>query len=234
MRAAPAAGKFVSEPAVNLQEPEEETLVRRAQEGDLDAFEDLTNRYEKRVYSVAYRILRDAHEAEDVAQETFMSALEGLPRFRRESSFGSWLLRIATHAALKALRKRRRLDAAPLDCEEEDCIELDRLPLPETVAVWQRSPEELAQNREAMRLIEKALAELDDKRRIVFVLRDMEGLSVRETADILGISEGNVKVRLLRARLELRERLTKWFGDPRRKISLKNHRHGSSGAAGAN
>lgn len=196
--------------------------MTRAQQGDLEAFEELVRGHEKRVYALALRMLRHPQDAEDLTQQTFLSALENLEGFRGEASFGTWLMRIATHAALKVLRKRAGLDTVSLD-EATDPDPEGRIPRPEFIADWKESPEQLVRRRETRQLIEQALAELDEKHRLVFLLRDVEGFSVRETAQILGISEANVKVRLLRARLALRERLTRWFGDPVR--SRRPHRH---------
>jgi RNA polymerase sigma-70 factor (ECF subfamily) len=176
-------------------------LVRCAKNGDLPAFEELVSRHERRVYSLAYRMLANSHDAEDVTQQTFLSALEHLNDFREESSFSTWLMRIAGHAGLKIIRKRKGLPTESLD-----------IPHPEFIAVWMDSPAKLAQQNETGKLIEDALAELDEKHRLVFLLRDVEGLSVKETAEATGLSEANIKVRLLRARLQLRERLTRLFG----------------------
>lgn len=198
-------------------------LVRRAKAGDLPAFEELTSRHEGRVYALALRILRNEHDAEDVTQQTFLSALENLAGFREEAQFRTWLLRIATHAALKVIRKRRGLETVSLDEAASPDADADHPPHPEYIADWRETPERLVQNRETRRLIEEALAELDEKYRLVFLLRDVQGLSVRETAEVLGLSEVNVKVRLLRARLQLRERLTRAFGDPARRLAPHAH-----------
>jgi RNA polymerase sigma-70 factor, ECF subfamily len=176
-------------------------LVARAKAGDLPAFEELVSRYERRVYSLAYRMLANQHDAEDVTQQAFISALEHLADFREESSFATWLMRITSHAALKIIRKRKGLPTEPLE-----------IPHPEFIATWKESPARLVQQNETGKLIESALAELDEKHRLVFLLRDVEGLSVQETAEATGLTEANVKVRLLRARLQLRERLTRLFG----------------------
>ncbi len=199
-------------------------LVVRAQDGELAAFEELVRRHEASVYSLARRILQNEHDAEDVAQQAFVSALEHLGGFRREAAFGTWIQRIATHAALKVIRKRRGLDTTSLEASTESA---DDGPVahPEYVADWSASPETLVHQRETRRIIETALAALEEKYRLVFVLRDVEGLSVRETAELLGLSEVNVKVRLLRARLQLRERLTRVFGDPSRRVSAADHSH---------
>lgn len=206
-----------------LQALDDAELVRRAKAGELPAFEALTARHEQRVYALALRMLHNEHDAEDVTQQTFLSALENLAGFREEARFSTWLLRIATHAALKVLRKRRGLDVVSLDEATRPDPDTDHIPHPEYIADWRESPERLVQNRETRRLIEDALAELDEKHRLVFLLRDVQGLSVRETAEVLGLTEANVKVRLLRARLQLRERLTRAFGDPARRLTPHAH-----------
>lgn len=198
--------------------PPDAELVRRAKAGDLAAFEELVNRHERRIYTLALRIVQNPHDAEDVTQQAFISALEGLAKFREEASFATWLNRIATFAALKIIRKRKGLDTISFDAATEPREEYDAVPLPEFIADWRDSPEELVERNETRRLLEAALAQLDEKHRLVFLLRDVEGLSVRETAEALGLSEANVKVRLLRARLQLREDLTRRFGDPARQL----------------
>jgi len=188
-------------------------LVNRAKAGDLSAFELLITRYERPVYSLALRILRHEQDAEDATQQTFLSLLEHLEGFREEASFSTWLLRIATHAALKVLRKRKGLDTVSWEEATESAEGHDAIPHPEFVADWRQSPEQLVRQNEVQRLLDEALARLDEKHRLVFLLRDLEGLSVKETAEALGLSEANVKVRLLRARLQLREHLTRVLGD---------------------
>jgi RNA polymerase sigma-70 factor (ECF subfamily) len=193
-------------------------LVRRAKAGELDAFETLTNRHERRVYSLALRMLRHKQDAEDVTQQAFLSAVEHLAGFREEASFSTWLLRIATHAALKIIRKRKGLNTVSLEEVTEGSESVNSVPHPEFIADWRQSPEQLVQLNETRRLLDEALAQLDEKHRLVFLLRDVEGLSIKETAETLGLSEANVKVRLLRARLQLREQLTRAFGDPQTRI----------------
>ncbi len=199
-------------------------LVQRAQAGDLDAFEVLTNRYEQRVYSLALQMLRQQQDAEDVTQQTFLSALENLNGFRGEASFSTWLLRIAAHAALKIIRKRKGLETVSLEATTEPSDNAETIPHPEYIADWRQSPEELVHRNEIQRLLDEALARLDEKHRLVFLLRDVEGLSVKETAEALGLSEANTKVRLLRARLQLREILTRTLGDPGRRLA-PGHQH---------
>ena len=200
-------------------------LVFRAKAGDLDAFEALTNRYEQRVYGLAMRMLRQEHDAEDVTQQTFLSVLENLEGFRGEASFSTWVLRIASHAALKIIRKRKGLNTVSLEEATEPSDDLNSIPHPEFIADWRQSPEHLVERNEVRRLLDDALTRLDEKHRLVFLLRDVEGLSVRETAEALELSEGNVKVRLLRARLQLREDLTRVLGDPARQLVRSHHHH---------
>jgi RNA polymerase sigma-70 factor (ECF subfamily) len=199
--------------------------VARAKAGDLDAFEALTTRYEQRVYSVALRMLRHEQDAEDVTQQTFLSALENLNGFRGDASFATWLLRIATHAALKVIRKQKGLDTVSLEEATEEADDYATIPHPEYIADWRQSPATLVPKNEIQRLLEDALAKLDEKHRPVFLLRDVEGLSVKETAAALGLSEANTKVRLLRARLQLREQLTRTLGDPARQVMRVPHDH---------
>ncbi len=212
------------------QEISDDALIKRARTGDLEAFEALTTRHESRVYSVALRVLRHPQDAEDVTQQTFMSVLENLHSFRGEAAFSTWLLRIATYAALKILRKRRGLDTVSLDAPPDDGEE-GGLPMPEYIADWRQSPEQLVEQNETRRLLEDALGQLDEKHRLVFLLRDVEGLSIQETAEALGLSQANVKVRLLRARLELRERLTRVLGNDSRRVPPHRHPHSETGPA---
>ena len=200
-------------------------LVHRAQAGDLAAFEALVSRHEERVYSLALRMLRHEQDAEDVTQQTFLAALESLAGFRGEASFATWLLRIASHAALKVIRKRRGLAFISLEAVTEPAEEFGPIPHPEFIADWRWSPEQLVEQHETRRLLEEALARLDEKHRLVFLLRDVAGLSIRETAAALGLSEANTKVRLLRARLQLREELTQELGDPATRLTPGHHEH---------
>ncbi len=200
-------------------------LIRRARGGEWEAFETLVNRLEPRVLTLCMRLLRHRQDAEDATQQTFIKVMENLDRFREESSVATWVLRIATNHALTMLRKRRperhvRLDATP----SADGSEVP-LPHPQYIAQWKDNPAELAQRSEVRRLLEEALGDLDEKYRVVFTLRDVQEFSTRETAELLGISESNVKVRLLRARLQLRERLTGTLGDELTRVDGAAHEH---------
>jgi len=207
------------------QEPvlTDEQLVEKARDGDYRAFELLVNRHERRVFLLAQRIVRRLHDAEEVVQQTFLSMLEHLQDFRGESTFSTWLLRIATNHALGLLRREAIRATVPLSGGSHESEDSEGLPKPQYIAEWHESPEEILSRKETRDLVEQALQQLDDKYRLVFVLRDIEGLSTAETAQILNLSEANVKVRLLRARLMLREKLTELFGDPNRVFAPHSH-----------
>ncbi len=197
-------------------------LVGQAKAGDFAAMETLLGKYEHQVYGVARRIVQQHEDAEEVTQQTFLSVIEHLGEFREEAQFRTWLLRIATNHALGLLRKRAVRSTVSLDqAESPDTYE--GIPRPEFIAVWHDRPEELAARREVRQHIDEALAALDDKYRAVFVLRDIEQCSTRETADVLGLTVQTVKVRLLRARLMLRERLTRLFGDKSTRVAPHDH-----------
>lgn len=206
-----------------MDDPTETELLRQAKGGDFSAFQELADRLQPRVYGLAYRILGQAQDAEDATQQTFLALIEHIADFRQESSLATWVLRIATNHALKILRKKRTVKMIAMsDMGSEEGY--GDVPHPEFIAPWSRTAEEIAQDAEVQAELEKGLEGLDEKYRLVFVLRDIEGLSVRETAEALGLTESSVKVRLLRARLALRERLTKKFGDASQAM-IPDHKH---------
>jgi RNA polymerase sigma-70 factor (ECF subfamily) len=156
--------------------------------------------------------------------------IEHLEDFREESTVAAWVLRIAANHALKILRRERIL---PMHSYEEAAQEsFASLPHPSYIARWRNDPADLAQDAEVRRLVDEALAELDDTYRLVFVLRDIQGLSTEETAQALDLTPSNVKVRLMRARLQLRERLTRALGDPATRL-IPDHHHGEDQQAEA-
>ncbi len=183
------------------------SLVQAAQHGDKRAFGQLVERYEQRVYNLARKMMRDPQDAEDVLQETFISVYRNLGNFHGDSSFSTWLYRIATNASLMKIRARKEptlsLDE-PIESEDGDN-------LPREIVDWAITPEEALLNGETRMQMDAAIATLPETLRAVFVLRDIEGLSVQETADVLSISVPNVKTRLHRARLLLRESLSAYF-----------------------
>jgi RNA polymerase sigma-70 factor (ECF subfamily) len=207
--------------------PSDVLLVHRAKAGEYDAFELLVGRHERRLFALAQGILRSREDAQDAVQKGLLAAVEHLKDFREEASFGTWVTRIVTNQSLELLRSRKLRAAVPYDESGADGDE-PGLPPPRVIARWKDTPEELATRAETARVIGEALEALDEKHRTVFLLRDVEGRSVAETARALGLSEVNVKVRLMRARLKLREHLTRVFGDPARNLSA-DHPSGSVG-----
>ncbi len=206
-----------------LETETEQELLRRAKRGDFEAFQKIVEQLQPRVYGLTFRMLRQAQDAEDATQQTFVSLIEHLHEFREESTLATWVLRIASNHALKILRKKRTVTMLQMSAlAKEDSY--GELPHPEFIAPWSQPPDEIIQREETKAAIDKALAELDDKYRLVFILRDIEGLSVRETAQLLELTESTVKVRLLRARLALRELLTRQFGDAEQAI-IPDHKH---------
>jgi len=206
-----------------LKKPTDLELLRLAKTGDFNAFQQLIRELQPRVYGLAFRILRQAEDAEDATQQAFLALIEHIEDFREESSVATWVMKIASNHALKILRKKRGLHMVSMS-EMNSGDSYEDMPHPEFIAPWSEPPDEIAQRAEVQQEIDKALLELDEKYRLVFILRDVEGLSVRETAEAMELTESTVKVRLLRARLALRERLTKKFGDSAQAI-LPDHKH---------
>lgn len=186
---------------------DESSLLARARAGDGDAFSDLVKRYERRIYRLAKNITRHDEDAEDVLQEAFLKAYEHLNRFQGNSAFYTWLVRIAVNEALMKLRKRKSDRTVPLD----EPIDLGEDIMQREIAVWEDNPEQRYSQEEMQKILDDAVDGLKPDFRTVFVLRDIEELSTEETAETLGISVPAVKSRLLRARLALREKLTKQF-----------------------
>ncbi|MCC6507680.1 MAG: sigma-70 family RNA polymerase sigma factor [Pirellulaceae bacterium] len=207
-----------------LQRPAERELLQRAKTGDFTAFQELVAQLQPRVYGLAFRILQQVQDAEDTVQQTFLSLIEHIGEFREESSIATWVLKIASNHALKILRKKRGLQVTSMHAVDPD-DRYDSVPHPEFISPWSKTPEEIAEQSEVHDELERALSQLNEKYRSVFVLRDVEGLSVKETAEALELTESTVKVRLLRARLALREQLTRKFGDPQR-VMIPDHNHG--------
>jgi RNA polymerase sigma-70 factor (ECF subfamily) len=210
-----------------MDAPEEKQLVLAAKGGDLAAFEALVARHERRIYGLARRLTGSDADAQDVTQQAFIAAIRGLASFRGEAGFGTWLTTIAANTAIKHLRKRRGLPTTSLDV----AVSADgdsAAPHPEYIADWRETPDRLLQHAETRQVLDTAIAELDPAHRAVFLLRDAEGLSVRETAKALHLTEANVKVRLLRARMRLRERLTRAFGDGAHRYTPAAHAHSLS------
>lgn len=196
-------------------------MLEALQRGERRACDDLVQKYSRQVYNIALRLTSAPEEAEDVLQETFINACRGAENFEGRSSLGTWLYRIATNNGLMRLR-RRRLDTVPLEpVVEEDMGDFRPFQLQD----WSWNPESLVLTDELRRAMDEGVAALPESLRAVFVLRDMEGLSTGEAAEVLGLSAGNVKVRLHRARLLLREYLAAYFEEKAKRNGGKEPDH---------
>jgi RNA polymerase sigma-70 factor (ECF subfamily) len=193
---------------LHLDPADEAQLVQQAREGDLEAFTQLVNRYDSKILRLAKHITQNQEDAEDVLQEAFLKAFTHLDRFEGGSRFYTWLVRIAVNESLMKLRKRRNGKTVSLD---EPVETGDDQSLVREIAVWDDTPEARYSQAEIKTILDQAIETLDPIYRTVFVLRDVEELSTEETAQALEISVPAVKSRLLRARLQLREKLTKSF-----------------------
>src|SRR5438270_5202311 len=190
-----------------ITEVDESQLVSRARGGDSAAFNELVNRYERKIYRLAKHITQNDEDAEDVLQETFLKAYEHLGNFQGNSKFYTWIVRIAVNESLMKLRKRKGDRTVPLD----EPVDTGEEMVTREVAVWEDNPEQRYSRDEMQQILDEAVQSLKPDFRTVFILRDIEELSTEDTAETLGISIPAVKSRLLRARLALREKLTRQF-----------------------
>jgi RNA polymerase sigma-70 factor (ECF subfamily) len=195
-------------PLDTLVHLKDKDLVLAAQRGEQPAFRELVTRYENKVYHIALKMLRNEQDAEDVLQETFINVYRHLDSFRGDSEFSTWVYRIATNASLMKIRARR-----PVSSLDEPMNDSDNDSPPRDLIDWSFTPEEALLNGETRAQMDKALDTLPETLRSVFVLRDIEGLSIEETARVLDISIPNVKTRLHRARLALRDELASYFAE---------------------
>lgn len=182
-------------------------LVHASKSGDVVAFEELVRRYERKLFRISQHLTRNREDAQDAVQEAFLKAFQHLGQFREDSQFSTWLTRIALNQSLQKLRERRTIKEVSSDNNFQS--EEDNLPI--DVADWAPNPEELYQATELREILRSSLEDLSPGLRMVFVLRDIEGFSVQETAEMLELSVTAVKSRSLRARLQLRERLSSCF-----------------------
>jgi len=189
--------------------PGGDAFLKRLQAGDPLAFAQFVEENQSQVYNLALRMLSDPHEAEDVLQETFLNAYRALPGFEGRSSLSTWLYRIASNASLMRLRKKK---PDPISVDEPLILDGGDS-VPRQLVDWSNLPEEELLSNESRQVMDEAISELPEPLRIVFILRDLEGLSTAETGDVLGLSEGAVKTRLHRARLWLRERMSTYFAE---------------------
>jgi len=182
------------------EEWSDEQVVTRVLAGDTALYELLMRRHNQRVYRTARAILRDDGEAEDVMQDAYVRAYQNLASFEGRAKFVTWLTRIAVHEALSRVRKRSRFQSLdPPDESQGDVMN--------SAVSAARSPEQQTYDRELAGVLEKAVLSLSDDHRLVFVLRDIEGMSTEETAECLSLTQQNVKVRLHRAHAKLRKEL---------------------------
>jgi RNA polymerase sigma-70 factor, ECF subfamily len=185
---------------------DEHLLVTAAKSGDTASFEELVNRYERKIFRLTMNITRNHEDAEDAMQDAFLKAYSHLNTFQEGSRFYTWLVRIAANEALMRLRKRR-----PNQFSLDEPIQADEELIPREIEDWGPSPEQNYAQSEMRGILNQVIDQLDPAFRVVFVLRDVEGLSTEETAEVLGISVAAVKSRLLRARLKLRTKLDRYF-----------------------
>jgi len=185
---------------------DETILVEKAKNGDKAALSQLVNAYSGRIYNLALRIMRNKEDAEDILQETFLTVVEKLHSFDGRSGFFTWIYRIATNASLMKLRKKKLVfQDLGKDDEYNDSIES------RVFVDWSQDPSINIYDKEVKKKIDDAVNKLSDIYRSVFVLRDIEGLSIKDTSAILNITEENVKIRLRRARQFLRDILSEYF-----------------------
>lgn len=182
-------------------------LVHATRSGDVAAFEELVKRHDHKLLRIAQNVMHNAEDAEEVVQETFLKAFQHLGQFRGDAKFSTWLIRIAMNQALVMLRRMRTAREVSLDKDFQS--EEDNLPI--DVADWAPNAEELYGAAELREILRDRLNQLHPRLRVVFVLRDIEGLSVQQTAEALKLSVAAVKSRSWRARSQLRERLSKYF-----------------------
>ncbi len=187
---------------------EDADLVQASKAGDSAAFEELVARYDRKLFRIAYHILHNPDDAQDVVQDAFIKVFQNLGQFRADSKFSTWLYRIVVNQSLMELRKQRRKPATAIELSIEGDEE-DQLPI--GVSDWRPNPEEQYKESELRDLLTTLLMKLRPALRVVFVMHDIEGQSLQETAEALALSLAAVKTRSLRARLYLREQLTVHF-----------------------
>ena len=185
-------------------------LVHASKNGDVAAFEELVKRYDRKLFRIAQSVTHNREDSQDAVQEAFLKAYQHLGDFRGDSKFSTWLIRITLNESLMRLRKRNLSKEVSVDQD----FETEEYLIPREIADWHPNPEQLYSGSELRDILARSLEELVPVSRAVFVLRDIEGLSIEQAAIALNLSQSAVKSRLWRARLQLRERLNKYFGKP--------------------
>jgi len=186
---------------------DESALVAQAREGDGEAYNELARRYNGKIFRLAQHITQNREDAEDVLQETFLKAYEHLDQFKGDAKFYTWIVRIAVNQALMKLRRRKNDRSVSLD----DTIDTGEDTVTREIAAWGEDPEQRFSREELGEILDDAIQSLDPLYRSVVMLRDVDELSTEETAEALNLSVPAVKSPLLRARLQLREKLTRFF-----------------------
>ena len=182
-------------------------LVHASKSGDIAAFEELVKRYDNKLLRIAQHVTHNLEDAQDAVQEAFLKAFQKLEQFQENSKFSTWLVRIAINQSLMKLRKQHRKSEVSID----QGFQPEQAVLSQEIADRAPNPEERCRTSELRKLLINALQELRPSLRVVFVLRDIEGFSTEQTAEALNLTQAAAKTRLLRARLQLRQRLTKYF-----------------------
>lgn len=181
----------------------EKLLIVKSKKGDIDAFEELIKNYEKKAYNIAYRIMNNEEDAEDMTQEALVKIYKSIKNFREESTFSTWLYRIVTNVCLDELRKRKKSETIPLEISTEG----DKGTIRFEIGADKETPEDLYELAELRQMILNKINSLKDDYRTVIILRDMQGFSYEEISIILGCSLGTIKSRINRARKALKDKL---------------------------
>lgn len=189
---------------------EETEIIEKAQSGDRQALSDLIKKYEQTVYNFSFKICRNKEKAENTMQETFLSMVKSLNQFSGNSKLSTWLYTVVSNHCLMLARSQKKYEYTPIE-EDSDLID------EKDVADWSVSPGRVAENNELKEILDKAISKLEPEYRIVFLLRDVEGLSTEETGEIVKLSVPAVKSRLHRARAFLRNELNKSLGHGNKK-----------------
>lgn len=184
-------------------------LVHASKEGDVAAFEELVKRYDRKLFRIAQSVTHNREDSQDAVQDAFLKAFQYLAEFREASQFSTWLIRITVNQSLMKLRKRRTHKEVSLDAP----FQADENVLPFNVPDRAPNPEQLCWTSELRDILVRTVTELHPILKTVFVLRDVQGLSIAQTAEKLNLSQSAVKARLWRVRLQLRERLNRYFAD---------------------
>jgi RNA polymerase sigma-70 factor (ECF subfamily) len=198
----------------NKKNDEDSEMIKTINSGRKELFHVLVDRYSRRLYNFGLKMCRDVQDAEDLVQDTFINVFRYLKDFRFETKFRNWLYRIAVSVCIK--KKRRSKFSIEQELSLEEFVTGEPPANPDVLPFWAAQPLDTILNQELGETLRKAILKLPKKYRIVLVLRDVEGFSTIEAADILNLSTANIKVRLHRARLFLREELKGYFKDEQR------------------